>query len=146
MSKRDRIVAIAQDDQCGILMPAEPTGRPEMHPIFLQSPGSSLPHFVKSCTPEQLFAVGYALSFRDALRAVMEQHVMPFTTATSVIVSVSLLIRPGRSNQQLDVEVTAILPGTPRARAEELVIQAHVRSPFSHAVRNSIRVRLHVSD
>ena len=92
--------------------------------------------------PEQLFASGYAACFLGALKFVAGQRKQRLTDDSSVTASVGIGRRDDGRGFGLDVELSISLPGVDAAVARELVEQAHVVCPYSHATRNGLEVRL----
>jgi Ohr subfamily peroxiredoxin len=91
--------------------------------------------------PEQLFAVGYAACFDNALmRAAERQHLE--TGETTVNTKVSLLPN-GTGGYLLAVELAASLPAIDDIElAKSLVAAAHQVCPYSNATRGNIEVKL----
>lgn len=92
--------------------------------------------------PEQLFASGYAACFLGALKFVATQKKVRLTEESSVRAAVGIGKRDDGQGFGLDVELTISLPGVEPAVARELVDQAHIVCPYSHATRNGLDVRL----
>src|ERR1041384_6372827 len=92
--------------------------------------------------PEQLFASGYAACFLGALKFVAGQRKLRLTEDSSVTASVGIGRRDDGKGFGLDVELSIALPGVDAAVARELVDEAHVVCPYSHATRNGLDVRL----
>jgi osmotically inducible protein OsmC len=92
--------------------------------------------------PEQLFAAGYAACFLGALKFVAGQRKVRITEDSTVTAAVGIGKRDDGQGFGLDVALTIALPGVDPAVARELVDQAHIVCPYSHATRNGIDVRL----
>ncbi len=92
--------------------------------------------------PEQLFASGYAACFLGALKFVAGSRKLKLSEESSVRAAVGIGRRDDGQGFGLDVELTISLPGVDAATARELVDQAHVVCPYSHATRNGLDVRL----
>ena len=92
--------------------------------------------------PEQLFASGYAACFLGALKFVAAQRKTKLTDDSSVTAAVGIGKRDDGQGFGLDVALTITLPGVEPGIARELIEQAHVVCPYSHATRNNLNVRL----
>jgi Ohr subfamily peroxiredoxin len=92
--------------------------------------------------PEQLFACGYAACFLGALKFVATRGKVRLTEDSSVTASVGIGRRDDGEGFGLDVELSVSLPGVDAETARQLVEQAHVVCPYSHATRNGLEVRL----
>jgi len=94
--------------------------------------------------PEQLFAAGYSACFLGAIKFVADKEKVEIPADASVRGEVG--IGPKDKGFGLDVDLYASLPGLDQAMAEKLVQRAHEEiCPYSHATRNNVAVRLHVS-
>ncbi len=96
----------------------------------------------EGANPEQLFASGYAACFLGALKFVAGQRKVRITEDSTVTAAVGIGKRDDGQGFGLDVALTINLPGVDTDTARELVDQAHVVCPYSHATRNSLDVRL----
>jgi Ohr subfamily peroxiredoxin len=94
--------------------------------------------------PEQLFAVGYAACFANALQsAARKLRREEAAQGASVTAEVDIgRIEGGRFG--LAVRLDATIPGAGQAEAEELMALAHERCPYSNATRGNIDVALSV--
>lgn len=92
--------------------------------------------------PEQLFASGYAACFLGALKFVAGQRKVTLAEDSRVTAAVGIGPRDDGQGFGLDVALTIALPGLDPAQARELVDQAHIVCPYSHATRNGLEVRL----
>lgn len=90
--------------------------------------------------PEQLFAVGYAACFGNALGVAARRQKVE-TGQLSIDSKVHLLPTPERSFK-LAVELDVSLPSVEGDQAVELVRAAHVVCPYSNATRGNIDVAL----
>jgi osmotically inducible protein OsmC len=93
--------------------------------------------------PEQLFALGYAACFQNALLGIArrKQLVADDSTVTARVGLGSI----GDGRLGLTVELHIILPSIEdRAVREDLVDAADRRCPYSNAVRGNVRVTLSV--
>jgi lipoyl-dependent peroxiredoxin len=95
--------------------------------------------------PEQLFAAGYSACFLGALKFVAGKTKAKIPDDSTVTAKVGIGPRDDGTGFGLDVDLTVSLPGIDRAEAEELVRQAHIVCPYSHATRGNIDVRLAVA-
>jgi Ohr subfamily peroxiredoxin len=105
-------------------------------PKELGGPGGS------GANPEQLFASGYAACFLGALKFVAGQRKVTIADDSTVTAAVGIGKRDDGQGFGLDVALTIALPGVDPEIARELVQQAHVVCPYSHATRNGLEVRL----
>jgi Ohr subfamily peroxiredoxin len=96
--------------------------------------------------PEQLFASGYAACFLGAIKFVAGQKKVKISDDSSVTAAVGIGKRDDGQGFGLDVALTISLPGIAPDVARELVDQAHVVCPYSHATRNGLDVRLSIAD
>ncbi|WP_269792805.1 organic hydroperoxide resistance protein [Stenotrophomonas sp. Iso1] len=93
--------------------------------------------------PEQLFALGYAACFDNALPvAAKKLQLQPSGTATSVEVGIGQTAEGGYA---LDIDLHVEVKGLDQADAQRLVEAAHHICPYSNATRGNIDVRLHVT-
>lgn len=91
--------------------------------------------------PEQLFALGYAGSYNDAVRSVAQQKGLP-TDGISIAARVTLL--ETEFGRVLAVQLRATIPGVPREEAQALMAEAHMICPYSRATRGNIAVTFSV--
>ncbi|MNM29876.1 Organic hydroperoxide resistance protein OhrB [compost metagenome] len=93
--------------------------------------------------PEQLFALGYAACFDNALPvAAKKLQLQPSGTATSVEVGIGQTAEGGYA---LDIDLHVEVKGLDQADAQRLVEAAHQICPYSNATRGNIDVRLHAT-
>lgn len=95
--------------------------------------------------PEQLFAAGYSACFLGALKFVAGKAKVKVPDEATVTADIGIGPRDDGTGFGLDVALTITLPGIERAVAEDLVQQAHVVCPYSHATKGSLDVRLTVA-
>ena len=91
--------------------------------------------------PEQLFALGYAACFQNAMMSVArrKQLVADDSTVTSRVGLGTI----GDGRLGLSVELRVTLPSIEdRAVAEELVEAADKRCPYSNAIRGNVKVAI----
>jgi Ohr subfamily peroxiredoxin len=94
--------------------------------------------------PEQLFACGYSACFLGALKFVASNRKVKIPDDTTVTASVGIGKRDDGLGFGLDVALAVKVPGVDPALAKELVQEAHIVCPYSHATRNSLDVKLAV--
>jgi len=92
--------------------------------------------------PEQLFAVGYAACFQSALLAVARGRTLDASEST--IVARVGLGPTGHGGFGLSVTLDLHAPHLARADAEDLMLRAHERCPYSNATRGNVDVALRV--
>ena len=90
--------------------------------------------------PEQLFAVGYASCFENALAAVARRKKLEL--ADVAVDSKVMLITGEDRSFTIGVELAAALPGLDEQEAVDLVEAAHKVCPYSNATRGNIEVAL----
>ena len=92
--------------------------------------------------PEQLFALGYAACFQSALLGVARGRKLDASDAT---MTARVGIGPtGHGGFCLTVALDLHAPHLGRAEAEELMLRAHERCPYSNATRGNVEVTLTV--
>jgi lipoyl-dependent peroxiredoxin len=92
--------------------------------------------------PEQLFAVGYAACFQSALLSVARGQTLDASDSTIVA---RVGIGPtGHGGFGLTVALDLHAPHLARAEAEDLMLRAHERCPYSNATRGNVDVVLRV--
>jgi len=90
--------------------------------------------------PEQLFALGYASCFGQALRVITaKQQVKVGEVKVTSHVTIGKTDAGGFA---LGAELHCHLPGVDQAEAEKLVEAAHQICPYSNATRGNIEVKL----
>jgi lipoyl-dependent peroxiredoxin len=92
--------------------------------------------------PEQLFAVGYAACFQSALLAVARGRSLD-ASASTIVARVGLG-PTGHGGFGLSVALDLHAPHLTRADAEDLMLRAHERCPYSNATRGNVDVALRV--
>ena len=95
----------------------------------------------KGANPEQLFALGYASCFNQALLVVGGQQKVDMEKAQ---VTADVAIGKIDGGFGLEVELKVRIPGVEEAKAREIVEAAHRICPYSNATRNNIPVTLQV--
>jgi osmotically inducible protein OsmC len=90
--------------------------------------------------PEQLFAVGYAACFENALAAVARRQKLE---VDDVEVEAKVMMMAGEQRSfTIAVELAVKLPSVKGEDAVELVRAAHKVCPYSNATRSNIDVKL----
>lgn len=107
--------------------------------VKLSSPGGP----GKGTNPEQLFGVGYSACFMGAMKAVAPKLGVTVPNETAIDTEVDL--GPTANGYGIAVRMKITLPGVERAKAEQLVAEAHKVCPYSNATRNNIAVDLSVA-
>lgn len=92
--------------------------------------------------PEQLFAAGYSACFLGAIKFVAAQKKVQVAEDSTVSATVGIGPRDDGQGFGLDVALAVSLPGIERTTAQEIVDQAHIVCPYSHATRGSLDVRI----
>ncbi|ANF58731.1 organic hydroperoxide resistance protein [Halotalea alkalilenta] len=107
--------------------------------LDLAVPGSGK----SGANPEQLFAMGYAACFDNALPVAAKQlKLAPAGTKTSVEVGIGQTPEGGYA---LDIDLYVEVQGLDEADAQKLVEATHRVCPYSNATRGNVDVRLHVT-
>lgn len=102
-------------------------------------PGTGRP----GVNPEQLFAMGYAACFDNALLMLARRQQLKLRgTKTSAEVALGQFDHGGYA---LEIDLHVQLSGLSPAQAQALVNEAHAICPYSCAVRGNVDVRLHVA-
>lgn len=107
--------------------------------VKLSSPGGP----GTGTNPEQLFGVGYSACFMGAMKAVAPKVGVAVPAETAIDTEVDL--GPTANGYGIAVRMKITLPGVERAKAEQLVAEAHKVCPYSNATRNNIDVQLTVA-
>lgn len=94
----------------------------------------------EATNPEQLFAAGYSACFLSALKFVAGKAKQKLPADLSVTAQVGVGQVP--TGFALDVELRISASDMPREVLQELVDQAHIVCPYSHATRGNLAVRL----
>lgn len=107
--------------------------------VHLKSPGAS--GDASATNPEQLFAVGYAACFQQALIGVGRERNVD--VSTSVVSSeVSLGKDEAAGLYGLAVVLNVQIPGLDQATVQELANLAHEHCPYSRATQGNIAVQV----
>jgi Ohr subfamily peroxiredoxin len=90
--------------------------------------------------PEQLFAIAYAACFQSTLLNLAKGRKLDVSNST---ITARVGIGPtGHGGFGLTVALDLHAPALARADAEQLMVQAHARCPYSNATRGNIDVAL----
>ncbi len=95
--------------------------------------------------PEQLFAAGYSACFLGALKYVAGQKKIAIPADATVTAKVGIGPREDGTGFGIEAALTITVPGLDKAVVEDLVAQAHIVCPYSHATRGNIPVSLTVA-
>lgn len=90
--------------------------------------------------PEQLFALGYAACYNQAILVLAKKHDVD-GQAAKVTCEVTLNTDGGFS---LEAELKVSVPGADKAKVQALVEEAHTVCPYSKATKGNIPVKLTV--
>jgi len=107
--------------------------------VKLSSPGGA----GNGTNPEQLFGVGYSACFLGAMKAVAPKVGVSLPAETAIDAEVDL--GPTSLGYGIAVRMKVALPGLERAKAEQLVAEAHKVCPYSNATRGNIDVQLTIA-
>ena len=91
--------------------------------------------------PEQLFALGYASCFGQAILALGKKHGIDGQDAR---VTCTVTIDKDETSFALKVDLKVSIPGADKAKVEALVEDAHKICPYSKATRGNVPVTLTV--
>jgi len=93
--------------------------------------------------PEQLFALGYAACFDNAIKHIAGLQKLPLTSSqTSAEVGMGMTPEGGF---KLDVDLYVSISGLDQAAAEALLAKSHAVCPYSNALQGNVDVRLHLT-
>jgi lipoyl-dependent peroxiredoxin len=106
--------------------------------VKLSSPGGP----GQGTNPEQLFGIGYSACFLGAMKAVAPKVGVTVPAETAIDAEVDL--GPTSLGYGIAVRLKITVPGIERAKAEQLVAEAHKVCPYSNATRNNIAVDISV--
>ena len=106
--------------------------------VKLSSPGGA----GNGTNPEQLFAIGYSACFMGAMKAVAPK--LQLSVPQDAAVDAEVDLGPTSLGFGIAARLNISLPGLERAKAEQLVAEAHKVCPYSNATRNNIDVTLNV--
>ncbi len=94
--------------------------------------------------PEQLFAAGYSACFLGALKFVAGKTGVRIPPESDVTARIGIGPRDDQQGFGIEAELFVRVPGVDRVTVEQLVAQAHIVCPYSHATRGNISVTLQV--
>ena len=94
--------------------------------------------------PEHLFAAAYAASFLEALQTAAIETRQSLTEDANVTVTAGLRPRGEGPGLALEVSLSLDLPNISREAAQVLAARAHTLCPYSHALQDSMSVRLFI--
>lgn len=106
--------------------------------VKLSSPGGA----GNGTNPEQLFAIGYSACFMGAMKAIAPK--LQLTVPQDAAIDAEVDLGPTSLGYGIAARLNISLPGLERAKAEQLVAEAHKICPYSNATRNNIDVQLKV--
>ncbi len=89
--------------------------------------------------PEQLFAIGYAACFNQAVIVLAKKHGIDPASAQ---VHVAITLNAGDDGFSLAAEIGLKVPGADKAKVQALLEDAHQMCPYSKATRGNIPVTL----
>ncbi len=89
--------------------------------------------------PEQLFAVGYAACFNQAVIVLAKKHGIDPAAAQ---VGVAITLHTDNNDFKLAAEITLKVPGADKAKVQALLEDAHTICPYSKATKGNIPVTL----
>ncbi len=95
-------------------------------------------------TPEHLFATGYSACFAGALQFVAGQKKIHLPADFTITAKVDLT-QTDDNKFQLQVALTATIPGLDKDVAKDLVETAHTVCPYSRAIHGNVDVTLNVA-
>lgn len=93
--------------------------------------------------PEQLFALGYAACFDNAVKVVAQRQRIALKGSTTTATVAMGQVEGGA--YALDVALDIEIEGLDQAQAEALVHAAHQVCPYSNALRGNVAVALTVN-
>jgi osmotically inducible protein OsmC len=94
--------------------------------------------------PEQLLAAGYSACFLGALKYVAGKAGVRLPADTTVTAQVGIGARDDQQGFGIEIALAINAAGIERPKLEQLVAQAHMVCPYSHATRNNIPVTLQI--
>ena len=93
-------------------------------------------------TPENLFALGYASCFDNAMKEAAKFKNIELGEGWKTTIGVGLGNTDDNTRLRFDVDITAFLPGMDQETADRLVATTHKLCPFSNSMGEGINVRL----
>lgn len=98
----------------------------------------------KGTNPEQLFATGYAGCYLGAMRFAAGKANIKVPDDASVTANVSIGPRDDGEGFGLEVVLDVSLPGMSKAEAEDLTKRGHVVCPYSHSIKDNVKVTTNI--
>ena len=95
--------------------------------------------------PEQLFACGYSACFLGAMKFSADQQDVDLPDDTAVEAEVGIGKRDDGQGFGISANLTITVPGVDKETAQKIVDQAHVVCPYSHAIKDTIDVKLNIA-
>ena len=95
--------------------------------------------------PEQLFAAGYSACFLGAVKFVAGKAGVRIPPEATVTARIGIGPRDDGAGFGIEAALAISVPGLDLATVENLVNQAHVVCPYSHATKGNIPVTLTVA-
>ena len=92
--------------------------------------------------PEQLFAIGYAACFNQAVIVLSKKHGLTLEAANAAQVGVAVTLNAGDDGFSLAAEISLKVPGADKTVTQALIEDAHQMCPYSKATRGNIPVTL----
>ena len=92
--------------------------------------------------PELLFAGAYSACYHGALSNAAKKLGTPVEDST--VRALVSLIEDDQGGYRLGVELHALMPGTERAKGQQIMEEAHKTCPYSKALRGDTSVKLTV--
>ena len=89
--------------------------------------------------PEQLFAIGWAACFNQAVIVLAKKHGIDPAAA---VVGMAITLHTDNNDFKLAAEITLKVPGADKAAVQALLEDAHTICPYSKATRGNIPVTL----
>ncbi|MAV47405.1 MAG: Ohr family peroxiredoxin [Alphaproteobacteria bacterium TMED89] len=97
----------------------------------------------EALTPEDLFALGYASCFDNAMKEAARFKGVELGEDWQTTVAVGLGNSDENKRLRFDVDITAHLPGMDQEKADRLMSTTHKLCPFSNSMGEGVNVRLH---
>ena len=92
--------------------------------------------------PEQLFAIGWAACFNQAVIVLGKKHGLTLDAVNAAQVGVAVTLNAGDDGFSLAAEISLKVPGADKAVTQALIEDAHQMCPYSKATRGNIPVTL----
>lgn len=95
--------------------------------------------------PDQLFAVGYAACFLDAMKTAAKREGKKLPDEATVTAAVSFVDREDNLGFAIAAALEAHVPGMNKGKVEALMHKAHDICPYSWAIKQTVDVRFSVA-